>query len=203
MPSLDSLTGHAALVRMDRPFWDLTTVKKYCLSMSPPPFEVSAPELWELCLWKQEPRWQVAELMTESELRSIGGKSAMQGIAGGMGGFTEAVAFDLHMLGCQIYRLRLLALAPGACQRFHVDVPAERPVWRFHLPILSHPNAFMDFRTGSGVAASHLVPDGSAYLVNVARPHRVRNVDKRRWRLHLVADFIKWDPSISVHQLVG
>lgn len=141
--------------------------------------------------------------MSESELKQAGGKAALTGVRAKVLELANTVAFDLRLLGCVVYRLRVMALAPGAQQVFHVDVPSETPVWRLHIPILTHENALIQFDLDNrGILSRHLPAAGHIYLLNIAARHRVINFDDRRWRVHLVGDFIHWNQDMSWGELL-
>jgi quercetin dioxygenase-like cupin family protein len=82
-----------------------------------------------------------------------------------------------------LLKIRLLKLEAGAQIPMHVDhFDGKRKVTRFHVPIVTHPNAIMIVNN----KRYHLAA-GHVYVVDVSQPHAVQNnsdVD----RIHLVFD---------------
>jgi hypothetical protein len=76
-------------------------------------------------------------------------------------------------------RGRLLELHPGHVMRFHSDGPGSR---RLHIPLTTAPLCLLEFEDGG---AYHLPADGSCYLANTERAHRVTNRSEVP-RVHLV-----------------
>ncbi len=156
MKALSDLSPFSCLVKLANPRLDLKIAKRDVLALRPPTPKNNAWPIWELRLWEDSPSWKPSEMMSQSELKQVGGKASLAGVRAESLEFAKTVAFDLRLLGCVIYRLRLMALAPGAQQNFHVDVPSETPVWRFHVPILTHQNALIQFDLKDrGICSQH------------------------------------------------
>lgn len=80
----------------------------------------------------------------------------------------------------RLYRTRLMLIQPGfELGHSHIDGPRSI---RLHIPIETNPEAWFEI---SG-RRYHLPADGSAYLVNTSRPHRIGNAGAIP-RTHFVA----------------
>jgi hypothetical protein len=201
--ALSDFSPSSCLVKLVNPRLDLKNAKREVFALRPPTPKNNAWPIWELRLWDESPFWKPSEMMSQYELKQAGGKEALAGVRAKFLEFAKSVAFDLRLMGCVVYRLRIMALAPGAQQDFHVDVPSEKPVWRFHVPILTHENALIQFDLKDrGICSQNLPASGHIYLLNIATRHRVINLDQRRWRVHLVGDFIHWNQDMPQVELL-
>lgn len=204
MEIVENFDNHTYAIRLHRPSSSLTPFKALLSKLA----KVKRPEsmmingLWEFPLTHPYPcSWRQAELMSGETLKEIGGKKMMMLPHEEWSQEWSSLIFDMKLLGSPIYRMRILALAPKTEQILHVDVPSNKPVWRFHLPLLTHKKALMEFHSLKGeVAKVHLPADGRAYLVNTALPHRVINHDSTKWRIHFVADLIHWNADLKADQ---
>jgi hypothetical protein len=101
-----------------------------------------------------------------------------------------AQAMDLlGRSGLKPYRARIMQLeSEGAEMPLHTD--ANKETWRLHIPIVTNPNCFFEWRRADGsIASVHLPADGSAWLVRVDVQHRAVNRSN--------------EPSHRVHLLMG
>ena len=87
------------------------------------------------------------------------------------------------------YRVRVMKLVnDGAVMGWHTD--SEKETWRLHVPIITNPNAFFEWKLTDGrIESVHLPADGSAWLVRVDVTHRAVNRST--------------EPSERVHLLMG
>ena len=87
------------------------------------------------------------------------------------------------------YRVRIMKLVnDGAIMGWHTD--ADKETWRLHIPIITNPDAFFEWKLAEGRTESvHLPADGSAWLVRVDVSHRAVNRSM--------------EPSERVHLLMG
>ena len=71
---------------------------------------------------------------------------------------------------------------------WHTD--SDKESWRLHIPIITNPNAFFEWKLPDGrIESVHLPADGSAWLVRVDVTHRAVNRST--------------EPSERVHLLMG
>lgn len=82
---------------------------------------------------------------------------------------------QLQASGFRPYRVRLMALKnEGEAMAFHTDAKAE--TWRLHIPLITNPHCFFEWRRPDGkIESVHLPADGSAWLVRVDIDHRAVN----------------------------
>ena len=93
----------------------------------------------------------------------------------------ERFDFVFHrVLPFRLYRTRIMTILPGfQLPESHID---GRTSVRLHIPIETNPDAWFEI---SG-RRYHLPADGSGYLVNTSRPHRIGNSGNSP-RTHLVS----------------
>jgi hypothetical protein len=85
----------------------------------------------------------------------------------------EALA-RLYAAGLRPFRVRVMALANhGFDMKFHCD--AKREGWRVHVPIVTNPGAFFEWRIGEETVRRHFPADGRAWFVRVDKMHRAVN----------------------------
>ncbi len=87
------------------------------------------------------------------------------------------------------YRVRVMKLVnDGAVMGWHTD--SDKETWRLHIPIITNPSAFFEWKLADGrIESVHLPADGSAWLVRVDVTHRAVNRST--------------EPSERVHLLMG
>ena len=90
-------------------------------------------------------------------------------------GYLKEVMTSLENLGLAPYRARVMLLEnEGREMGWHTD--AKNEAWRLHIPIITTPQAFFEWKLGNGkVESVHLPADGSAWLVRVDVTHRAIN----------------------------
>lgn len=91
-------------------------------------------------------------------------------------------------LGLEPYRARVARLGPGAALNFHVDSAAES--WRLHVPIVTNPGCFFQWRTPQGETRLRMPADGRAWFVRTDVEHRFVNEGERD-RFHLIMSVIR------------
>lgn len=87
------------------------------------------------------------------------------------------------------YRVRVMKLVnDGAVMGWHTD--SDKETWRLHIPIITNPSAFFEWKLADGrIESVHLPADGSAWLVRV---------DVTHWAVNRSSE-----PSERVHLLMG
>ena len=93
---------------------------------------------------------------------------------------------QLIQLGFYPRRARIMKLSAGSSCVWHQDGNKDIYQVRLHIPIITNDQCFFDYEDGS----HQLKADGSAYLVKINRPHRVRN-EGTTDRYHFVCHI--WD----------
>lgn len=89
-------------------------------------------------------------------------------------GAVREVMDQIAALGLKPFRARIMALKDQDFQMtWHVD--AKQESWRLHVPIVTNPGCFFDWRIGGKVVRRHLPADGRAFLVRVDQQHRAVN----------------------------
>lgn len=107
--------------------------------------------------------------------------------------FREVLSF----FECEFARVRVMRMAPGTVLAEHIDqmdVRSEIQLARFHVPIVTNPDAYFIF---SGEEA-HMSP-GECWYIEPALPHGAGNPGKED-RTHLVIDCVVND---FINSLVG
>jgi hypothetical protein len=106
------------------------------------------------------------------------------------GAVAEALE-QLKSLGLRYSRVRVMRLSSvNFDMRFHSDGTEGREQWRLHVPIITNPHSFFEWKLSDGqVVRTHFPADGSAWFVRVDTLHRAVNQDP--------------SPSRRVHMLMG
>lgn len=73
------------------------------------------------------------------------------------------------------YLVRVMKLVnEGAVMGWHTD--SDKETWRLHIPIITNPSAFFEWKLVEGrIESVHLPADGPAWLVRVDVTHRAVN----------------------------
>jgi len=103
----------------------------------------------------------------------------------------------LSYFECEFARVRIMRMAPGTVLAEHLDqmdLRSEIQLARFHVPIVTNPEAYFIF-SGENI---HMNP-GECWYVEAALPHGAGNLGKEA-RIHLVIDCVVND---FVNTLVG
>lgn len=96
------------------------------------------------------------------------------------------ISYVLRILECDLRRVRLLALQPGASIGTHTDSGPDdlRDDVRLHLPIITNSQVFFD------LSGRRLVMNpGELWYIDVSLPHSVSNKGPTP-RIHLVVDCV-------------
>ncbi|HEY7688405.1 MAG TPA: hypothetical protein VH835_06915 [Dongiaceae bacterium] len=98
---------------------------------------------------------------------------------------------QLKAVGMRFSRVRFMRLSSvNFDMRFHSDGPGGREQWRLHVPVITNPYSFFEWKLENGqVVRTHFPADGSAWLVRVDVQHRAVNQNP--------------SPSKRVHLLMG
>jgi len=98
---------------------------------------------------------------------------------------------QLRVAGMRYSRVRFMRLSSvNFDMRFHRDGPGGREQWRLHVPVITNPYSFFEWKLEDGqVVRAHFPADGSAWLVRVDVQHRAVNQNP--------------SPSKRVHLLMG
>ncbi|MBC7428443.1 MAG: aspartyl/asparaginyl beta-hydroxylase domain-containing protein [Bacteriovorax sp.] len=90
----------------------------------------------------------------------------------------------------KISRVRIAILKPHLEETayWHKDGEAQgdEKVFRLHIPIITNEQCIFEYSTGK----HHLIADGSIYLIDISKQHRVINSSNEN-RFHLIADVKK------------
>jgi hypothetical protein len=103
----------------------------------------------------------------------------------------------LSFFECEFARVRVMRMAPGTMIAEHIDqmdIRSEIQLARFHVPIVTNPDAYFVF-SGENM---HMAP-GECWYIEPALPHGAGNRGKAD-RIHLVIDCVVND---FVNTLVG
>jgi len=86
----------------------------------------------------------------------------------------KAALEALAAAGLKPFRARIMALADDAfTMAWHAD--AKHESWRLHVPIVTNPGCFFEWKVDERLLRRHLPADGRAWLVRVDRLHRAVN----------------------------
>jgi hypothetical protein len=94
---------------------------------------------------------------------------------------------EIEARGLQPFRARVMRLTSGTFEmKFHRD--AKKEAWRLHVPIITNPGSYFEWKLGSGrIERVHLPADGSAWFVRVDVLHRAVNISPTTTkRVHLL-----------------
>jgi hypothetical protein len=113
---------------------------------------------------------------------------------------TLTVLEKLQAQGFFPRRARIMKLSAGSSCVWHQDGNKNVYQVRLHIPIFTNDKCFFDYEDGS----HHLLADGTAYLLKINRPHRVRNeglTDRYHFVTHVwdtrqVSQFHSYDPNL-------
>lgn len=107
-------------------------------------------------------------------------------------GYAREILLSLGMKGLFASRARILALTPGAQMSFHRDeyIPSMGTSWRLHIPIISTPEAKLQWLIDDKVIETHLPPTGHAYMINVSEPHKPINNSSDQVRYHFICSLV-------------
>jgi hypothetical protein len=103
------------------------------------------------------------------------------------GGIVKDALGQLSDLTLEPMRVRVMRLKnEGREMTFHRD--AKTACWRIHIPIVTNPNSFFEWKLASGeIRRVHLPADGSAWFVRVDTLHRAVNVSEfSADRVHMI-----------------
>lgn len=111
--------------------------------------------------------------------------------------YTELIAEIVAKLaekGIQVTRIRLAVLTPhreehGFWHKDGVEVPNYLKL-RLHIPIVTNSQCYFEYQD----SRFHMPADGSAWLVNVGKDHRVLNLSSED-RYHLIMDVLSSQPA--------
>jgi hypothetical protein len=121
---------------------------------------------------------------------------------------TGAAALALQQLadlfGQPMLRSRYGVLQAGGMGGWHVDGEHTGPgVWRIHVPILTHPAATFQWRSGGQECAVHMPAGGSIYLTRINTEHRIVNPGPTdRVHLHTMTN-AQINPSSLPHHVLA
>ncbi|MBY0518175.1 MAG: hypothetical protein K2P81_14800 [Bacteriovoracaceae bacterium] len=203
---LSTIDNDFLVCRLKLPLWNMQNFSPWLKEMA----ELARPQkmthgLWEYPLFQtQHEGWSQTEFYEQEEFFADGGIKTFSQIRNDPTKPWFNLYQDLTFMGFKLYRFRLLALAPKTTQHTHVDQKSKNPILRLHVPLLTHSKAFLDYYpTPKKRHRHHLSARGETYIINVAKPHRVCNLDERKWRLHLVADLQKVRHDYDVEIVTG
>ncbi len=191
---LSTLDNDFFVCRLKLPLWRIKSFHPWVNAMAQLPRPRNMTQgLWEYPLFETNNEgWSQTEFYEQQDFFAVGGIKNFSKMRNEPKEPWFQLSQDLTFMGFKLYRYRLLALAPLTTQHTHVDQKSKTPILRLHIPLLTHEKAFLDyFPTPKKMHRHHLSAQGESYIINVAQPHRVCNLDSQRWRLHLVADLQK------------
>ena len=98
---------------------------------------------------------------------------------------------NLALLGLRTCRARFMALPDqDFTMTWHADAKTES--WRLHIPVITNPGAFFEWKFGNQVIRRHLPADGRAWFVRVDPQHRAVNQQRGAGtRVHLLMSLIE------------
>ncbi len=103
--------------------------------------------------------------------------------------YVDQITEDLASLHLLVERVRLVVLVPHAESEayWHKDSSPPRNLFklRLHIPIITNEHCFFEYQD----RRTHFPADGSAYVIDVGRPHRVLNLSSEN-RFHLMMDLV-------------
>ncbi len=103
--------------------------------------------------------------------------------------YIDLIKEDLSRLHLLIERIRLVILVPHSESQayWHQDASPPRNFFRLrlHIPIITNEGCLFEYKD----RREHLPADGSAYIIDVGRPHRVLNLSMEN-RYHLMMDLV-------------
>jgi len=107
-------------------------------------------------------------------------------------GAVAEVLDKLTGLGLRHFRSRMMRLSnEGFDMKWHRD--ADKESWRLHVPVLTNPNSFFEWKLDDGtIHRIHMPADGTGWLLRVDKLHRaINNGPPGAVRVHMLASLAK------------